>query len=94
MWCIKGNLEGTKWVHLLLNRDLFGKHNRTKYSLEDTRDNESNLSPFQGGVDLPLVKILLNVAGKDLLLLTVTDTIPKGARVNVVDLIDALNPVK
>ena len=54
-----------------------------------------NLSPFsKSGVDLPIgQKILLNVAGKDLLLLTVTDTIPKGARVNVADLIDrALNP--
>ena len=53
-----------------------------------------NLSPFsKSGVDLPIgQKILLNVAGKDLLLLTVTDTIPKGARVNVADLIDrALN---
>ncbi|MGB1445911.1 MAG: hypothetical protein ACPG7X_08875 [Flavobacteriaceae bacterium] len=54
-----------------------------------------NLSPFsKSGVDLPLgQKILLKVAGKDLLLLTVTDTIPKGARINVADLIDrALNP--
>ena len=54
-----------------------------------------NLSPFsKSGVDLPIgQKIFLNVAGKDLLLLTVTDTIPKGARVNVADLIDrALNP--
>lgn len=54
-----------------------------------------NLSPFsKSGVDLPMgQKILLNVKGKDLLLLTVTDTIPKGARINVADLIDkALNP--
>jgi len=54
-----------------------------------------NLSPFsKSGVDLPIgQKILLNVKGKDLLLLTVTDTIPKGARINVADLIDkALNP--
>lgn len=54
-----------------------------------------NLTPFsKSGVDLPLgQKILLNVAGKDLLILTVTDTIPKGARINVADLIDkALNP--
>ena len=53
-----------------------------------------NLSPFsKSGVDLPIgQKILLSVAGKDLLLLTVSDSIPKGAQVNVADLIDrALN---
>lgn len=53
-----------------------------------------NLSPFsKSGVDLPIgQKILLSVAGKDVLLLTVTDSIPKGARINVADLIDrALN---
>jgi len=53
-----------------------------------------NLSPFsKSGVDLPIgQKILLSVAGKDILLLTVTDSIPKGARINVADLIDrALN---
>ncbi len=53
-----------------------------------------NLSPFsKSGVDLPLgQKIILKAAGKDILLLTVTDTIPKGARIDVADLIDkALN---
>lgn len=53
-----------------------------------------NLSPFsKSGVDLPIgQKIYLKVNGKDLLILTVTDTIPKGARVEVADLVDrALN---
>lgn len=53
-----------------------------------------NLSPFsKSGVELPMgQKIYLKVNGKDLLLLTVTDTIPKGARIEVADLIDrALN---
>ena len=52
------------------------------------------LSAFsKSGVDLPIgQKILLSVGGKDLLLFTVTDSIPNGARVNVADLIDrALN---
>lgn len=49
------------------------------------------LSPFsKSGVDLPLgQKIVLKVGGKDLVILEVTDTIPKGARINVADLIDA-----
>ena len=54
-----------------------------------------NLSPFsKSGVDLPIgQKIYLKTPGKDLLIFTVTDTIPKGARINVADLIDrALNP--
>lgn len=54
-----------------------------------------NLSPFsKSGVDLPLgQKILLKVGGKDLEIFTVTDTLPKGARIDVADLIDrALNP--
>lgn len=54
-----------------------------------------NLSPFsKSGVDLPIgQKILLKRGGTDLEILTVTDTIPKGARINVADLIDrALNP--
>lgn len=54
-----------------------------------------NLSPFsKSGVDLPIgQKILLKIAGKNLLLFTVTDTIPKGARIDVADLIDrVLNP--
>jgi hypothetical protein len=39
-------------------------------------------------------KIFLKAPGKDLLLLTVTDTIRKGARIDVADLIDAaLNPI-
>lgn len=53
-----------------------------------------NLSPHsKSGVDLPIgQKIFLNVRGKDLLIFTVTDTIPKGAKINVADLIDkALN---
>jgi len=53
-----------------------------------------NLSPFsKSGVDLPLgQEIYLNVKGKDLLIFTVTDTIPKGAKIEVADLIDrALN---
>lgn len=53
-----------------------------------------NLSPFsKSGVDLPIgQKIYLKTPGKDLLIFTVTDTIPKGARINVADLIDkALN---
>ena len=56
-----------------------------------------NLSPFsKSGVDLPLgQKIFLKTAGKDLLILTVTDSLPKGARVDVADLIDrALNAPK
>ena len=54
-----------------------------------------NLSPqSKSGVDLPLgQQIFLKMQGKDLLIFTVTDTIPKGARINVADLIDrALNP--
>ena len=54
-----------------------------------------NLSPQpKSGVDLPLgQQIFLKMQGKDLLIFTVTDTIPKGARINVADLIDrALNP--
>ncbi len=53
------------------------------------------LTPFsQSGVELPWgQKILLKTPGKDLLLLTVSDTISKGARIDVADLIDAaLNP--
>ncbi len=53
-----------------------------------------NLSPYsKSGVDLAIgQKIYLNAKGKDLLILTVTDTISKGARINVADLIDrALN---
>lgn len=53
-----------------------------------------NLSPYsKSGVDLATgQKIYLKAKGKDLLILTVTDTIPKGARINVADLIDrALN---
>lgn len=56
-----------------------------------------NLSPFsKSGVDLPLgQKIFLNTNGKNLLILTVTDTLTKGARINVADLIDrALNEEK
>ena len=52
------------------------------------------LTPFsQSGVELPWgQKILLKTPGKDLLLLTVSDTIRKGARIDVADLIDvALN---
>ena len=52
------------------------------------------LTPFsKSGVELPWgQKILLKTPGKDLLLLTVTDTIRKGARIDVADLIDvALN---
>lgn len=54
-----------------------------------------NLSPqSKSGVDLPLgQQIFLKMQGKDLLIFTVTDTIPKGAKINVADLIDrALNP--
>ena len=53
------------------------------------------LTPFsQSGVELPWgQKILLKTPGEDLLLLTVSDTIHKGARIDVADLIDAaLNP--
>ena len=53
-----------------------------------------NLSPYsKSGVDLPIgQKVYLKTPGKSLLIFTVTDTIPKGARVNVADLIDrALN---
>tara|TARA_B110001450_G_C17574241_1_gene462111 strand:- start:294 stop:890 length:597 start_codon:yes stop_codon:yes gene_type:complete len=53
------------------------------------------LTPFsQSGVELPWgQKILLKTPGEDLLLLTVSDTIRKGARIDVADLIDAaLNP--
>jgi hypothetical protein len=53
------------------------------------------LTPFsQSGVELPWgQKIFLKTAGEKLLLLTVTDSIPKGARIDVADLIDAaLNP--
>lgn len=53
-----------------------------------------NLSPYsKSGVDLPIgQKIYLKTPGKDLLIFTVTDSIPKGARINVADLIDrALN---
>lgn len=53
-----------------------------------------NLSPFsKSGVDLPLgQKILLRVNGKDIEILTVTDTIARGERVDVAQLIDkALN---
>ena len=56
-----------------------------------------NLSPFsKSGVDLPIgQKIYLKVGGKDLEIFEVTDTIAKGARVNVADLIDrALNSEK
>ncbi len=54
-----------------------------------------NLSPFsKSGVDLPIgQEIFLKTPGKDLLIFTVTDSIPKGARIDVADLIDlALNP--
>ena len=49
------------------------------------------LTPFsQSGVELPWgQKIFLKTPGKNLLLMTVTDTIPKGARIDVADLIDA-----
>ena len=53
-----------------------------------------NSSPYsKSGVDLPIgQKIYLKTPGKDLLIFTVTDTIPKGARIDVADLIDhALN---
>lgn len=54
------------------------------------------LTPFsQSGVDLPWgQKIYLKTPGKNLLLLTVTDTIRKGSSIDVADLIDqALNPI-
>ena len=53
------------------------------------------LTPFsQMGVELPLgQKIFLKTPGERLLLLTVTDSIRKGAGIDVADLIDAaLNP--
>jgi len=53
-----------------------------------------NLSPFsRSGVDLPNgQKILLDLNGKRILLLTVTDSIPHGARIDVATLIEkALN---
>ena len=53
-----------------------------------------NLSPFsQSGVDLPNgQKIFLDLNGKRILLLTVTDSIPHGARIDVANLINkALN---
>lgn len=53
------------------------------------------LTPFsQSGVELPWgQKIYLKTPGEKLLLLTVTDSIPKGAGIDVADLIDAaLNP--
>jgi len=53
-----------------------------------------NLSPFsRSGVDLPNgQKIFLDLNGKRILLLTVTDSIPHGARIDVATLIEkALN---
>ena len=53
-----------------------------------------NLSPFsRSGVDLPNgQKIFLDLNGKRILLLTVTDSIPHGARIDVANLINkALN---
>ena len=53
-----------------------------------------NLSPFsRSGVDLPNgQKIFLDLNGKQILLLTVTDSIPHGARIDVATLIEkALN---
>ena len=53
------------------------------------------LTPFsQMGVELPWgQKIFLKTPGERLLLLTVTDSIRKGAGIDVADLIDAaLNP--
>ncbi len=49
------------------------------------------LSPFTNtGVELPLgQKIFLKTPQENLLILTVTDTIQKGARIDVADLIDA-----
>mgnify|MGYP000023181828 CR=1 FL=1 len=68
-----------------------------KYSNEEFLEKIMNpkLTPFsQSGVELPWgQKVLLKTPGKDLLLLTVSDTIRKGARIDVADLIDAaLNP--
>jgi hypothetical protein len=53
-----------------------------------------NLNPFsRSGVDLPNgQKIYTNVNGKRILILTVTDSIPHGARIDVARLIEkALN---
>jgi hypothetical protein len=53
-----------------------------------------NLEPFsRSGVDLPNgQKIYLELKGKRILLLTVTDTIPHGARIDIARLIEkALN---
>jgi hypothetical protein len=53
-----------------------------------------NLSPFsRSGVDLPNgQKIYLDLKGKKILILTVTDSIPHGARIDVATLIEkALN---
>jgi hypothetical protein len=52
------------------------------------------LSPFsRSGVDLPNgQKIYLDLKGKKILILTVTDSIPHGARIDVATLIEkALN---
>lgn len=54
-----------------------------------------NLSPFsRSGVDLPNgQKIFLDLNGERILILTVTDSIPHGARIDVATLINkALNP--
>ena len=50
-----------------------------------------NLSPFsRSGVDLPWgQKIYLKTPGKNLLILTVSDSIRKGSQIDVADLIDA-----
>jgi len=49
-----------------------------------------NLDPYtRSGVDLPNgQKIFLNLNGKRILILTVTDSIPHGARIDVASLIE------
>ena len=74
---------------------LFGSTTMQSLPLKIPGIMNPNLSPYsKSGVDLPIgQKIYIKTPGKDLLIFTVTDTIPKGARIDVADLIDgALNP--